>query len=495
MLKVKSILYVFGFLTGLSLYFSSCKSKEERLARTYCSICHLFPDPSLLDKKTWEKSVLPQMAFQMGFPDFEIMSEISQNDLTQVLQVIPKKPMVSEEEWNMIRNYYLTNAPDSLVVKNEIIDDTIKLFNVKRVQYVGDQLVTLLKIDTISKSIYVGSRSSKLYKLDNNFQTLDTILLDSPPSWLTVSNETLYTTTLGIMDPNDQAKGRLISINNGNQTQLIDSLKRPVYFERVDLNNDNVMDYVICSFGNFTGDLSVYESTAGGTRKHVLSHLPGARKIILHDFNNDNRMDILALITQGDEQIVLFTNHGKFNFSRNVLLKFPPVYGTSYFEIADFNSDGFPDILTVNGDNADYSNILKPYHAVRIFENNGKNSFNEVWSFNMPGASMAMARDFDQDGDLDIAAISFFPDFERYPERGLLYFENKGDYKFKPQTTKLANYGRWLVMETGDYDQDGDTDIIVGAMSFGGLGASKSNYNIWQQHSTSLLILENKTAQ
>ena len=37
---------------------------------------------------------------------------------------------------------------------------------------------------------------------------------------------------------------------------------------------------------------------------------------------------------------------------------------------------------------------------------------------------MARAMDFDEDGDLDVAAISFFPDFEKYPERSFIYFEN-----------------------------------------------------------------------
>src|SRR5438309_7912953 len=36
--------------------------RGHRLAQTYCQSCHLFPDPALLDKATWEHGALPEMA-------------------------------------------------------------------------------------------------------------------------------------------------------------------------------------------------------------------------------------------------------------------------------------------------------------------------------------------------------------------------------------------------------------------------------------------------
>ncbi len=47
----------------------------------------------------------------------------------------------------------------------------------------------------------------------------------------------------------------------------IDSLQRPVDFERVDFNNDKADDYIICNFGNHTGSLAVYQ----GARKWRIS--------------------------------------------------------------------------------------------------------------------------------------------------------------------------------------------------------------------------------
>lgn len=483
--------YVIVFLITCSC--GTAERNAESLARIHCSSCHLFPDPSLLDKQTWEKSVLPHMAFRMGLPDFQILSEINAGDMETVLKTIPPRPLLSTEQWESIRKYYKTKAPDSITFEPEIILDSITQFAVQKIQTLHAPLITMLKMDTLNHFTYVGTRRNQLYKLNNAFYPVDSLPLESPPSNIHIQREQILISCMGIMDPNDQAKGKIISVvNYSTPVVQIDSLKRPVHFETVDLNNDNIDDYVVCEFGNFTGELAIFDGLNNELGKHVISYSPGARKIIVKDFTRDGRMDILALMTQGDERVVLYTNEGDFRFKEKVLLRFPPVYGSSYMEIADFNHDGFFDLLLTNGDNADLSMIEKPYHAVRIFQNNGKNIFEEIWSFSMPGASMAMARDFDQDGDIDIAAIAFFPDFINNPERSFLYFENRGDNTFIPQTTSYATAGRWLTMETGDFDSDGDCDILLGAMSVPGFGAPTTSSNHWAQQATSMLLLENK---
>ncbi|WP_431214812.1 FG-GAP-like repeat-containing protein [Puia sp. P3] len=90
------------------------------------------------------------------------------------------------------------------------------------------------------------------------------------------------------------------------------------------------------------------------------------------------------------------------------MLRWPPSYGSSYFELADFNGDGFADIVYTCGDNADFSPVLKPYHGVYIYLNDGHNSFRPWYFFPINGCYKAVARDFDGDGDLDLAAIAFF---------------------------------------------------------------------------------------
>src|SRR5687768_12501084 len=96
-----SVVATFFFL------FVSCETsdrKQERLVEQHCTSCHAFPDPSLLDKRTWEKTVLPEMAFRMGL-DFSRLSQIDLDDHPAVHSVIPKKPMVSPEDWELIKQY------------------------------------------------------------------------------------------------------------------------------------------------------------------------------------------------------------------------------------------------------------------------------------------------------------------------------------------------------------------------------------------------------
>ncbi|WP_431214810.1 hypothetical protein ACQ86N_08670 [Puia sp. P3] len=38
----------------------------RRLAAVYCQSCHELPDPALLNAKSWEKGVLPQMGPRLG---------------------------------------------------------------------------------------------------------------------------------------------------------------------------------------------------------------------------------------------------------------------------------------------------------------------------------------------------------------------------------------------------------------------------------------------
>jgi hypothetical protein len=464
------IFYCVPVIIFLSIF--SCENqnrKDERLAKQYCGSCHTFPEPALLDKKTWAEKVMPEMAFRMGL-DNSALSTISFEDQPAILRSLPIHPMISEADWKRIKEYYLTLSPDSLSVPEQSVNDTIKQFEAEpiKLQIAQHQMVTLIKHDTTSGLIYVGTRAGKLYQFDNVFKTMDSAQLQSAPSKLEFTADgDPRVLLMGIMDPNEQPKGSIVELRKESKfKEVIDSLQRPVDFLSTDLDNDGAIDYVACNFGNYTGSLMAFQSRPDGRfNKFVLQRLPGARKVILKDIDGNGTLDILALMAQGDERILAFYNRGNFQFRMATLLRFDAVYGSSYFEIADFNNDGKFDILHTSGDNADYSPVLKPYHGLRIFLNTGSNDFKEQWFYPMHGASQARIDDFDGDGDLDIAAISFFPDFQSRPDQGFIYFENtpKG---FVPQVTRFGSKGRWITMEMSDVDDDGDSDVILGSLAF-----------------------------
>ena len=421
-MKIFYSVFAVIFLSILSC--ENSKNTEERMAAQYCGSCHAFPDPSLLDKETWEKKVLPEMAFRMGLDNSQL-SSISFEDQAAIVMSLPTNAIISQENWERIKKYYQEYAPDSLVVAPQIITKKVKQFEAEplRLSIAHHQSVTLIKQDTVNDKIYIGNRPGKLYEFDRNFEVKDSFQLKSAASEMAVlENGVSHNPRDGNNGPQRTGCRKHFDTSKEDRSlvELIDSLQRPVDFEQADLNNDGVSDYVICNFGNYTGQLVAFQTLPNGKfKKYILQHLPGARRIIIKDLDGNGMPDILALMTQGDERIVAFYNQGNFQFRMTTLLRFNPLYGSSYFEIADFNKDGKFDILYTNGDNADYSPILKPYHGVRIFLNNGANDFKKDWFYAMHGASQARVSDFDKDGDLDIAAISFFPDFKNHPEQAL----------------------------------------------------------------------------
>jgi hypothetical protein len=475
------------------LVLLSCANEQERearLAKIHCASCHMFPEPALLGKETWDKGIFPQMAFRMGV-DLTNLITISPEDMPIVTASLPRKAMVTKEEFEAIRRYFMREAPDSLALPASFGTSELTQFEVSAIRFDGNRLpaISMIVADTVRRAIWISNRRSDLLSYSFDWKQGDSIRLDSPASWMSFKNGQSMVSAMGIMDPNDQPRGDLVLLQNNVPQVVVDSLKRPVHFEQADFNLDGREDLVVCDFGNYTGELVVFENTASGNVRHTLSYLPGARRVIVKDFNGDKRPDILALFEQGDENISLFTNAGNFTFRVERLLRFPPVMGSSYLDIADFNNDGAWDILYTNGDDADYSVVLKPYHGVHIYLNDGRNKFTESWFHPMPGCSKAVADDFDSDGDLDVAAISFFPDFDRTPERGFIYFRRDGE-KYVPCTTQMGSSGRWLVMEMVDIDGDEDNDLLLGALNFGGNIPTELLHQ-WMEKPVDILVLKN----
>ncbi len=210
-------------------------------------------------------------------------------------------------------------------------------------------------------------------------------------------------------------------------------------------------------------------------------------------FDGDHRLDLITLFGQAREGLYLQRNRGKDGFTWEPLLHFPPSYGSTGFELADFNGDGFQDVLITHGDNGDYPSPFKAYHGLRIFLNDGGFHFTEAWFRPLDGAFRAVARDFDGDGDLDIAAISFFPDFSRTPDESFVYFENRGGLEFVASSIPEATAGRWLTLDAGDLDGDGDIDLVLGSFIDGPrtVPIPEPIQAKWQTHRVAALILRN----
>lgn len=116
---------------------------------------------------------------------------------------------------------------------------------------------------------------------------------------------------------------------------------------------------------------------AGRYEQYMIRNMPGSVNVYVKENRQTKRNDLWALFAQGEEGIFHFTNKGNGTFDANQVLRFPPTYGSTSFEMADINKDGFEDIIYSCGDNGDITGILKPYHGVYVFINDGKNKFQQ----------------------------------------------------------------------------------------------------------------------
>jgi hypothetical protein len=417
--------------------------------------------------------------------------------------VLPRA--MADEDWAKIVRYYVEQAPDrlpdqSLPAEPRVDPEFFKVGPfVPGLQSSG--IITLLKADPVHKRIFVGEAGSNTLRIfDWNRHLLSSLTLSSPPTGVIAEDERVLVLESGILDPNDEPKGSLVQYDlvRGSlqfAKVLIDSLLRPVFVDKL-ADGSGQDEFVICEFGNNRGRLALYRYIGTGYERHVLDQSPGAIRFELRDMTGDGHPDLVALFAQGDERIMMFPNDGAGNFLTppRVLARFPPVYGSMDFSLRDFNGDGYLDILYVNGDNFDYSRVLKPYHGIRILENDGKNNFVERYFFPMYGAAQAVVADFGHNGHLDILVTSNFPDTDKHPERGIMYLENTGGYRFRPYSFTISSPNEWTLMTAADLNDDGWLDVIIGAMDLKSVANMQRRYSgdASQTRRDPILVFENR---
>jgi hypothetical protein len=228
--------------------------------------------------------------------------------------------------------------------------------------------------------------------------------------------------------------------------------------------------------------------------EQALFERPGAIRSEIVDINADGLLDIVVLTAQAREGLYVYYNEGKGKFRVETVVEQPPTFGFADFQVIDFDKDGKLDFVLANGDNGDFPTPHKPYHGIRLYLNDGKNAWKESWFYALEGAYKALPADYDGDGDIDLAAISFYPDFSKGKDAlSFVYLENRGNFKFTAHTIAETSAGRWMVMDAKDMDGDGDIDIVLGSFIRGPttIAVPAELEAHWRTNGAAVLVLEN----
>ena len=247
-MKAFSIIYFLCIAFVLQACNDNSKSPGEQLAQKYCGSCHLYPEPSLLDKRIWTESILPKMSSKLGIQlyDGKYVAALTPNNQAT------NGAAVSFSDWMNIVDFYSKMAPEKMPSQDrQPINEFTNLFEVKEPGLQeGDPSTTYIKIDAGNQFIYAGSAyDSSFAAFDSKLKLIQrqqigkiTVDLDfNEPLNLTGQRSGLLT-NIGSFYPTDERIGSIHSFEISDDGkfrlsgELADSLPRPVQTTRFVVN-------------------------------------------------------------------------------------------------------------------------------------------------------------------------------------------------------------------------------------------------------------------
>ncbi|MCX6335396.1 MAG: FG-GAP-like repeat-containing protein [Bacteroidia bacterium] len=175
------------------------------------------------------------------------------------------------------------------------------------------------------------------------------------------------------------------------------------------------------------------------------------------DYDNDGYLDILLTGTSVSGPVSkIYRNNGNYNFTEETGISLTAISSSSV-AWGDYDNDGDLDILM-----SGYSSTAR----VKIYRNNSDNTFTELTGLSLTSVSNCSAAwgDYDNDGYLDILLTGYAnaPYFQTYSK----IYRNIGNGIFIEQTSITLPGTQNGSVAWGDYDDDGDLDfLLIGSTS------------------------------
>jgi hypothetical protein len=220
-----------------------------------------------------------------------------------------------------------------------------------------------------------------------------------------------------------------------------------------DYDNDGDLDLIYSGATDSGRVTQLYRNDGSDTFTLVNAGLIAAEQSTVKfvDFDTDGDLDIFVAGATGSvSPAIFYRNDGTDSFTNAGALGVT-AFSKGSVDFADYDHDGDLDLLASGTNNGGATGSF-----TRIYRNEG-GTFADI-SAGMIGTYRGEARWADLDGDGDLDVITTGRTNLSYATRFLVYENNAGSFA-EAVNTNIGDYDARLAV--GDYDNDGDLDILV----------------------------------
>jgi hypothetical protein len=452
---------------------------EEDVHRL-CAACHAYPPPDTFPRSAWRKEVKQgydffhdDPSYRFNYPPLEAVVRYYEDRAPESLEPNTRTAEAPPMRSRLDRSDYATpgaGGPPGVANVN-----LVRLFSKDKVDVlvcdaINNQVLVLSPYEPqpVWKVIARGLCCAHAEVVDLDGDGINDVIL----------------ACLGNFYATDDRVGSVVCLKGAadgtfTPVTLLEGVGRVADVRAADFTGNGKPDLVVAEFGwHQTGEILLLENrTTDWTRPvftpRVLDSRHGTTHVPVADLNGDGKPDFVAVISQEHETVVAFLNEGGGRFRQETIYTAPhPAFGCNGIQLVDLDGDGDVDVLLTNGDSLDAPYLLKPYHGLTWLENRGRYPFTPHRLADCYAAGSPVTADFDGNGLLDIAFVTFLP-AESFPQRATLGLDSvvlleqitPGKFVRHALETEACDH---LTCAAGDIKGDGRPDLVIGNYVRGG---------------------------